>query len=49
MRGANDSRAKYALILGDDEVANGVVQVKNMADSTQQAVAIADVYGFIGS
>jgi len=45
MRGANDSKAKYALIMGDDEVAAGVVQVKNMADSSQEAVAVGELIG----
>ncbi|MFN3434057.1 MAG: histidine--tRNA ligase [Sphingomonas sp.] len=35
--------ARYALILGDDELAAGVVQVKALADGTQQQVAFADV------
>lgn len=43
MRGANDSKAKYALILGDDEVAAGIVQLKNMADSSQEAVAMGEI------
>jgi len=45
MRSANDSKAKYALILGEDEVAAGTVQVKNMVDSTQEAVAIGEIVG----
>jgi len=44
-RGANDSKAKYALIMGDDEVAAGVVQVKDMAASTQEAVAVSEIVG----
>lgn len=48
MRGANDSKAKYALILGDDEVAAGNVQVKNMAESTQEAVSMSDIVARLG-
>jgi histidyl-tRNA synthetase len=43
MRGANDSKAEYALILGDDEVAAGIVQVKNMAESTQESVPLSSI------
>jgi len=47
MRAANDSGAKYALILGDDEVASGTVQLKNLADSTQVAVGLDKVVGML--
>jgi histidyl-tRNA synthetase len=43
MRAANDSQARYAVIIGDDEVTASVVQFKNLADSSQQAVPIDGV------
>ncbi|MGO8672988.1 MAG: histidine--tRNA ligase [Capsulimonadaceae bacterium] len=39
MRAANDSHARYALILGDDEVAAGVVTCKHLASGEQESVA----------
>ena len=47
MRAANRSRARYAVILGDDEIAQGVAQLKSLADSSQQIVPLADVIGSI--
>jgi histidyl-tRNA synthetase len=38
MRAANSSGARLALILGDDEVAQGIVQLKDLSDGTQRAV-----------
>ena len=37
---ANKLGAKFVLILGDDEIKNGTVSVKNMATGDQQAVAL---------
>ncbi len=42
MRAANRARARYALILGDDEVADGVIQFKNLADSWQHTVPLSE-------
>ncbi len=42
MRAANRARARYALILGDDELAQGVIQFKNLADSWQYTVPLAE-------
>lgn len=42
MRSANRHRARYALIIGDEEVASGVVQVKNLADSWQHTVPLSE-------
>lgn len=39
---ADKSGARYALILGEDEVANGQLTVKNLADGQQQCFDIAD-------
>lgn len=43
MRQAGKSRARYCLILGDDELAAGTVMVKNMDDGSQSAVPQGDV------
>jgi histidyl-tRNA synthetase len=40
MRRANKLNAAYTLILGDDELQSGQVQLKNMADSSQSTVAL---------
>jgi histidyl-tRNA synthetase len=42
MRAANRARARYALILGDDELAEGVIQFKNLADSWQHTVPLSE-------
>ncbi len=40
---ANKVAARLTATLGDDEVANGVVKVKNMATKEEQTIAITDV------
>ncbi len=40
MRRANKLRARFALILGEDELQSGRAQLKNMADSSQQEVVL---------
>ena len=43
LRGANASGARYAAIVGDDEAARGVVQLKPLAtDGEQREVAVGD-------
>ena len=43
LRGANASGARYAAIVGDDEAARGVVQLKPLAtDGEQFEVALGD-------
>jgi histidyl-tRNA synthetase len=42
MRAANRARARYALILGDDELAQNVIQFKNLADSWQYTVPLPE-------
>ena len=43
LRGANASGARYAAIVGDDEAARGVVQLKPLADAGEQReVAVGD-------
>lgn len=39
--------ADFALILGEDEIANNQVSVKNLNQSTQQTVARAELYSFL--
>ena len=43
MRRADKSKAHYALIIGDNEVARGVVQVRDLRQSTQQEVPFEKV------
>lgn len=46
---ANKSGAKFALIIGDDEVANGTVSIKSLrADLPQQTVAITAIKNVLG-
>jgi histidyl-tRNA synthetase len=42
MRSANRANARIALILGEDEVAQGVVALKDMDGGTQETVAVAE-------
>jgi histidyl-tRNA synthetase len=42
MRAANAARSRYALIIGDEEVENQTVQFRNLADSWQLAVPLAE-------
>lgn len=47
MKQANKLGARYALILGDDEIAEGVVMLRSMSDSQQEKVPLAEVIGKI--
>ena len=47
MKQAGKSNARFALIIGEDEVKNNTVTVKNLTDSEQQNMAVDDVIGFI--
>ena len=47
MKQANKLGARYALILGDDEIAEGVAMLRSMSDSQQEKVALAEVIGKI--
>ena len=47
MKQANKLGARYALILGDDEISEGVVMLRSMSDSQQEKVALAEVIGKI--
>ena len=43
MKQANKLRAKYSVILGEDEIAEGVVMLRSMEDSSQAKVPMAQV------
>ncbi|MCY3655052.1 MAG: histidine--tRNA ligase [Chloroflexi bacterium] len=48
LRGADAAGARYAAILGDDEAARGVVQLKHLAgDGEQREVAVAEATGAV--
>lgn len=49
LRAAVRARAQFALIVGDDEAAQGIVQCKNLADGTQTTVALGDVATFLAA
>jgi histidyl-tRNA synthetase len=46
---ANKSAARYALILGDDEIAAGVYTLKNMQSTEQHRVTRDEIFTTIGS
>ena len=48
MKYANKIGAEYSLILGEDELKNGVVKVKNMKEGTGQEVSIDQIAGALG-
>jgi histidyl-tRNA synthetase len=43
MERANRIGAKAAVILGDDDIARGVAQVKNLQTGEQEAVALTEL------
>ena len=43
MKQANKLGARYSVILGDDEIAEGVVMLRSMEDSSQEKIPMADV------
>ena len=47
MKQADRSGAIYTLIIGEDEMKNGVVMVRRMEDSTQKTVARSEVLGAV--
>ena len=50
LRGADAAGARYAAILGDDEAARGVVQLKHLAgDGEQREVALGDAAGAVAA
>lgn len=49
MRAADRARARYAVILGDNEIAAGVAQLRNLADSEQKSIPLADLIGTLST
>lgn len=47
MKAAAKSGAKFALIVGDDEVANSTVTVKNLETSAQEIIPLAEVSALV--
>jgi histidyl-tRNA synthetase len=47
LRQANAAGARYAVIIGEDEVRSGTVMLRNMESGGQQEVAWADVLNMI--
>jgi len=45
MERANRIGARAAVVIGDDDIAQGVAQVKNLATGEQEAVALAELAG----
>ncbi len=46
-KAANRVQAKYAIILGEEELANHVCQVKNLVEATQETIALNDVVAYL--
>src|SRR4030042_4294897 len=49
MRQANTMGAAYVVILGEEELVKGTVQVRKMADGSQQEVATGEIAAFLRS
>jgi len=47
MRAADKSGARFCLILGDDEVENGTVAIKDMETGDQSTVSVSEVIDFL--
>ncbi len=47
MKAADRARARYALVIGDDEVAQGVVQFKSLADHWQHMVPLGEAVDWL--
>jgi histidyl-tRNA synthetase len=43
MKAADKSGARFAVVLGDEEVANAQVQIKDLSNSSQVQVSIGDM------
>jgi len=46
---ADDARARYTVVVGDAEVANGVLNVKDAATGDQTAIKVKDLVNFLKS
>jgi len=49
MRAADKARARYALILGDEEVAQNVIQLKNLFDGWQHTIPLTEAVEWLSS
>jgi histidyl-tRNA synthetase len=47
LRAANDNGARFALIIGDDELANRTVQVKDLLEHEEAAIADSELVGYL--
>lgn len=47
MKAADKAGARYCIIIGDDELAQGLASVRNMQESTQENVALNEVLDYI--
>ena len=47
MKTADKNNARYAIIIGDDELANGTAVVRNMLESSQETIPFADIMNVI--
>ena len=43
MKGADRAGARFALVLGEEELANGTVALKDLAAHEQEDIALADI------
>jgi len=47
LRAANESGARFALVLGDDEVAQGTVQVKDLAERQEAVIPLSETLPYL--
>jgi histidyl-tRNA synthetase len=47
LKTANREQAKFVLILGEEEMAHGTVQVKDMETGEQEAVSLEQVVSYL--
>ena len=48
LREANKNNAKFAILVGEDEIKNGKVTIKNMEDGTQTDASIDEIENHFG-
>lgn len=47
MKAADKAHARYTVIIGDDELANGQAVVRNMATSSQETISLEEVINYV--
>ena len=47
MKYANKIACKYVIVLGDNEISSGTVNIKNMENGEQTEIKIDDIYDYI--